>query len=102
LLIPGYQFCGPFTKLDERLARGDQGINPLDAGCKERDIAYRDNKDLENRHKADKELEHKALGKLFSKDASIGERLAALGIAVVMNKQVAWGWGLPKHMGYVL
>jgi hypothetical protein len=72
LHIPGYQFCGPFTKLDERLARGDQGINPLDAGCKVHDIAYRDNKDLENRHKADNELEHKALGRLFSKDASIG------------------------------
>jgi hypothetical protein len=33
-LIPGYQFSGPFTKLDERLAHGDQGINPLDAGRK--------------------------------------------------------------------
>jgi hypothetical protein len=91
LLIPGSKFCGPFTKLHERLARGDQGINPLDAGCKERDIAYRDRKDLENRRKADKELEHKALGRLFSKDASIGERLAALGTAVVMNRKVSWG-----------
>ena len=31
LHIPGYQYCGPGTKLKERLARGDPGINPLDA-----------------------------------------------------------------------
>jgi hypothetical protein len=62
LLIPGYQCCVPFTKLDERLARGDEGINPLDAGYKEHDIAYRDNKDLENRIKSYKELEHKHWG----------------------------------------
>jgi len=31
LHILGYQFCGPGTHLEKRLARGDQGINPLDA-----------------------------------------------------------------------
>jgi hypothetical protein len=51
---------------------------------------------LENRHKADKELENKAEGTLFSKDASIGERLAALGTAIMMNKKVAGG--INKHM----
>jgi len=38
LHIPGYSYCGPFTKLNERLARGDEPINKLDAGCKEHDI----------------------------------------------------------------
>ena len=28
-----YQFCGPNTRLEERLARGDQGINRLDKVC---------------------------------------------------------------------
>lgn len=28
--IPGYQYCGPGTNLEKRLARGDQGINKLD------------------------------------------------------------------------
>lgn len=40
LHIPGYQFCGPGTKLAKRIARGDHGINPLDTACKEHDIAY--------------------------------------------------------------
>ncbi|CAH2014995.1 unnamed protein product [Acanthoscelides obtectus] len=28
--IPGYNFCGPSTKLQKRLQQGDVGINPLD------------------------------------------------------------------------
>ncbi|KYN10235.1 hypothetical protein ALC57_17633, partial [Trachymyrmex cornetzi] len=35
LHIPGYQFCGPGTRLEKRLARGDRDINPLDAACRE-------------------------------------------------------------------
>jgi len=31
--MPGYNFCGPGTKLQKRLERGDQGINPLDEAC---------------------------------------------------------------------
>jgi hypothetical protein len=31
--IPGYQFCGPNTKLEEPLRRGDVGINGLDLAC---------------------------------------------------------------------
>ena len=40
LHIPGYQFCGPGTRLQKRLARGDEGINPLNAACREHDIVY--------------------------------------------------------------
>ena len=36
LHIPGYQYYGPGTKLAKRLARGDLGINPLDAACTQR------------------------------------------------------------------
>ncbi|XP_072757719.1 uncharacterized protein [Anoplolepis gracilipes] len=39
LHIPGYQFCDPGTRLEKRLARGDRGINPLDAACREHDIS---------------------------------------------------------------
>lgn len=84
----------PGTKLDERLERGDKGINPLDAACKEHDIYYRDNKDTESRHIADKELETQAWKRAFSKDASIGERLAAFGVGTAMNAKVKLGWGL--------
>jgi hypothetical protein len=38
LHLPVYNYCGPFTKLDKRLARGDEPISKLDAGCKNHDI----------------------------------------------------------------
>lgn len=34
------QFCGPGTKYAERVARGDKGVNYLDAECKNHDYAY--------------------------------------------------------------
>ena len=42
LNLPGYNYCGPFTKPDKTLARGDRPINKLDAECQQRDIFYRD------------------------------------------------------------
>ena len=56
LHISGYQFCGPGTHLEKRLARGDRSINPLDAACREHDIVYSRSKDLTKRHVADKIL----------------------------------------------
>lgn len=35
LHLLGYHYCGPGTRLKERLARGDLGINPWDQACKE-------------------------------------------------------------------
>lgn len=49
LHLPKYQYCGPGTKLAERLARGDPGINKLDKLCKEHDIAYDHYKDASKR-----------------------------------------------------
>jgi len=47
LHIPVYQFCGETgMHLEKRLTRGDRGINPLDAACREFDIAYSRNNDL--------------------------------------------------------
>ena len=60
LHLPGYNYCGPGTKLFERLARGDQGINPLDNACKVHDITYSEYQNLDQRHRADKELEKTA------------------------------------------
>lgn len=40
LHIPGYNFCGPGTQVDERILRGDYGINKLDNACREHDVDY--------------------------------------------------------------
>lgn len=64
------------------MAKGDPGINPLDVACREHDIAYTDTKD---RSVADKKLQKFALKRAFSKNASIGERLTALGVSAAMK-----------------
>lgn len=73
------------TKLEERLARGDKGINPLDEACKLHDIAYSNHKDSSERYKADKELSKAALSRVFSRDAGFKERATALAVSAAMK-----------------
>lgn len=85
LHIPGYQFCGPGTKLQKRLKRGDTGINELDKACKEHDIAYGIYRGGRERYLADKKLARSAWDRVTSKDAKLGERLSALATAATMR-----------------
>jgi hypothetical protein len=94
LHIPGYKFCGSFTKLDKRLARGDEPINKMDEGCKEHDIFYRDHEDTKERHVADKKLEDVAKERILSSDASARERVEAAFIAAAMKGKRFFGMGL--------
>lgn len=86
--IPGYQFCGPGTEIKKRLARGDSGINPLDRACKEHDILYSKVKDSEGRREADKALISRALPRIYSHDAKMGERAAALLTTGLMGAKI--------------
>lgn len=95
LHVPKYQYCGPGTHLEKRLARGDPGINLLDTACKEHDVAYSKHKESKDRSEADKILQKAAIKRVFSKDASFGERAIALGVAAAMKiKRSLSGKGL--------
>lgn len=96
LHIPGYQYCGPGTKLQKRLARNDPGINPLDAACKVHDIAYSQSNDLSARHRADKVLQEKAWQRVKSKDASFGEKAAAWTVVNAMKAKRKFGMGIRR------
>ena len=52
-----YNYCGPGTKLEERLASNDpkyrDPINNLDSICQKHDIDYSNAKSLADKHKAD-------------------------------------------------
>lgn len=100
LHIPRYQYCGPGTKVKKRVARGDKGINPLDAACKRHDIAYLQNKDdLSARHRADYELEQSAWKRVKSNDSSAGEKSAAWLVTNMMKAKQRFGMGvLPPTM----
>lgn len=100
LHIPGYNYCGPGTKLQKRLARGDTGVNLLDEACKEHDIAYNTfPDDLDKRRVADQELASAAVQRMYAKDASLGERLAATGVAGIMKTKTKLGMGAKKKKG---
>ncbi|KAJ8912760.1 hypothetical protein NQ315_016716 [Exocentrus adspersus] len=77
--IPGYQFCGPGTKLKER-----------------------ESSDLQDRHKADYELEQRAWERVKSKNAKFGEKAAAWLVTTAMkakrnlDKQIKQGGKVTK------
>ncbi|KAJ8969746.1 hypothetical protein NQ317_009580 [Molorchus minor] len=91
LHLPKYEFCGPGTRLHKRLARGDQGINPLDKACREHDIAY---------NIRQTELEQRAWERVKSKDAKLGEKAAAWAITNAMKVKRKLGMGCRKKIGF--
>ena len=93
----GYQYCGPGTKLKQRLDRGDPGINKLDQACKEHDIAYSKHSDSANRSIGDRVLAEKAWQRVKSSDASIGERAAALAVTAAMKTKTSIGGGRKRR-----
>ena len=96
--IPGYNYCGPGTKLYKRLARGDTGVNGLDRPCKNHDIPYSNSHDnFESRKVADSILEKKAFERVIARDSSIGEKAAALSVAKAMCAKRTLGKGVSCH-----
>lgn len=99
--IPGYQYCGPGTKLEKRLARGDPGINKLDQACKVHDIAYTTLRNSKDRRQADRALVAQALPRVYAQDAKLGERAAALLVSSLMGTKIGLskiGLGLDKKL----
>ena len=101
LHLPGYNYCGPGTRLRERLSRGDKGINILDNACMQHDIAYAKHTSLEDRHKADKELREMAKRRMKSKDAKTGEKIASWVVNKVMKTKLKMGAGVKTFKGLV-
>lgn len=67
----------------------------MDSACKEHDVAYSKHQESKERNEADKVLQKAALKRVFSKDASLGERAIALGVAAAMKiKRSLSGKGL--------
>jgi len=94
--LPGFNYCGPFTKLTKRLVRGDKGINKLDEACKRHDIFYNDYKDVKARHSADKELQEAAHEILFDPNSNLKERQDALIVKAGMKSKRFFGMGMKK------
>lgn len=94
LHLPGYNYCGPGTRLKERLLRGDRGVNALDEACMQHDIAYSNHSNLHERHKADLQLLDMAKQRVKSKNAGTGEKLASWLVKNVMKSKIKMGAGI--------
>lgn len=101
LHLPGYNYCGPGTKLQKRLLRGDRGINKLDEACKKHDIAYLKYIDLKDRHKADSELIEMAKKRIKSRNSSKREKLASWLVGKVMKTKLKMGAGVKTFSHFV-
>ena len=91
LHILGYQFCVPGTRLTKWLARGNAGINPLDAAYREHDITYSHRNNLTDRHAADKVLADKVLPqeiRLWAREPP----LLSFGQRWKLRPRSAWAW----------
>lgn len=101
LHLPGYNYCGPGTRLKKRLLRGDRGINQLDEACMKHDIAYDKYSNLRERHKADLDLLEMAKQRKNSTDASRGEKLASWLVNKVMKTKLKAGAGIKSFKSFV-
>lgn len=98
LHVPSYQYLGPFTNLEKRLARGDPGINPLDRAARDHDIFYSLHQDSTSRHSADQELENKAWERVKAPDSSVSEKIAAYLTTNAMKVKRKLGMGCCKKI----
>ena len=74
--VPGYKFCGPGSKLTERIQRGDVDINSLDEACRQQDLAY--NNPSSNRRQADRILAEYAFFRMLAGETPHDERTVAI------------------------
>ena len=91
--LPNYSYCGPGTKLTERLLQGQRGINKLDQACRVHDMQYKIFKDTKDRHIFDKELQDKAVKVMLSDKSNAKEKLEAGLVASIMFGKQKLGLG---------
>lgn len=89
--LPGYNYCGPGTKLIKRLYRGDKGVNQLDEFCKDHDIAYLKSTSIHDRNIADIKLMKMARKRIHASDATKGEKIAAQLVNKAMLAKITGG-----------
>ena len=96
--LPGYNYCGPGTRLDIRLdaqgrpKSGEEPTNRVDRACLKHDLAYTQSDDLRARQQADIDLIHD-INSISNK--TLGERLGSLMTKTGMKAKIAFGGTVP-------
>ena len=89
--LPGFNYCGPGTKLESRLKRRDAPINSLDSACMEHDIAYSKSTDNKTRSEADKKLAWKAWEIVKNPNSKLSERAYSYLVTNLIKAKAAFG-----------
>ncbi|CAH0395204.1 unnamed protein product [Bemisia tabaci] len=92
--IPYYNYCGPGNPLEEQLANNVQPVDKLDLECQKHDSFYKDHKDTESRHVADRKLRDIAWERFKAKDSSLREKAASYLVTNIMKAKLAMGAGV--------
>lgn len=91
-----YSFCGPGTKVRERITEGYEGVNTLDEACKRHDIAYSENKSTKDRNFYDDILANEASAIATNQQEPEYVRKDARLVTGVMGAKSRFGMGLKK------
>lgn len=83
--IPGFQYCGPGTRLQKRYNQGQRGINKLDNACMYHDMAYAKDSSIKARNIADRQLEEAATTIIADPETGWIEGLLARAVRKVMQ-----------------
>jgi hypothetical protein len=100
--VPGYEYLGPGTKLQEKLRKGVKPINKLDEAALEHDKVYYNTGDTKERAKADKVLENSAWQRVLASDSGLGEKTSAWLTTNAMKLKGLFGEGLARSEGGVI
>lgn len=83
---PGYQFMGPGTRLKDRLRSSQTGVNRLDRLALIHDLKYMEAKNLQDKHRADREM-IKGI-QFFGRDGS--QTWTEWTVEQILKAKVAW------------
>jgi hypothetical protein len=91
--LPGYNYCGTSTQLNEILTRGDAPVNKLHARCQNHDF-FTVNTEIQQKDILPiKKLADIDNERMHANDASVGERVSSALIKAIMNSKIAFGMG---------
>ena len=93
-----YSFCGPFTKVSQRLKEGYKGVNSLDEACLKHDLAYGQVKSTKERNKADDILAMAAAAIAADESKPEYERRDARLVTGIMGTKSRFGLGIDEHL----
>ncbi len=95
LHVPGFEYLGPGTTYELKQEKGINPANKPDKFALNHGKFYSEYKDFKKRHEADYVLQQQARERITAPDASLREKLAAVGTFAAMKAKQHFGLGLP-------